>query len=377
MAITIRSIIEAALRAGNPMNPAILADLCRSAGIDAPATAASAAVAISNVRKALGLPGPRSRKEPEEFVVEGAETAPEPEPEPEPTPAVVRGYENGQIPPVDRTMVMSDTVRTMFNVLNSQSRRGQRPKLLLTGPAGCGKSSMAQAYAAGTNRPFYSFEVMNLRETRDWFGSRGLDETGKPKWFHSQFVDAIRTPGAVILLDEINRATPSVANVLLSLLDHRAGTWFEEMKETIRVAPGVCWFATANLGRSFAGTFALDGALKDRFSTRIKCGYLDEEKELSLLISRTGIDKDTAKKLVEVAGLTRLRAESDGPESLDEGISTRTLLAACENWQAAPDGKKNLVLVPSIVNIYPDAGGEASQASQVLQLLIGKFGPLA
>ena len=374
MAITIRSLIETALRAGNPMNPAILADLCRSAGIDAPATAASAAVAISNVRKALGLPGPRSRKEPEEFVVEGAETAPEPVVEETHAP---RGYENGMVPPIDKTLVIPEITRTMFNVLHRRAQAGQRPKLLLTGPAGCGKSSMAQAFAAFTRRPFFEFAVPNTRESRDWFGSRGLDDKGRPNWFLSQFVDAIRTPGAVILLDEVNRATPTVANVLLPLLDHRAGTYFEEAKTALRVAPGVVWFGTANEGRSFAGTFLLDGAFRDRFSTRIKCDYLTEKEEIALLIARTGIGHDVAQKLVEVAGLTRLRAQAEGPEALDEGISTRSLLEAAQNWAYAPEGKGNHVLVPSLVNAYPDAGGEASQASQVLQLLIGKFGPLA
>jgi nitric oxide reductase NorQ protein len=325
-------------------------------------------VTISIVKKALGL-GRKASPAP-------VDDAPMAEAEADHAPAPATEWSNGDVPVADPTMVMSQGLRTMFNVVHSQSKRGLRPKLLMTGPAGCGKSSLAQQFAGMTRRQFFSFEVPNVRESRDWFGCKGIGDDGRPRWFESQFAHAIRTPGSVILLDEVNRATPAVANVLLALLDHRAGTYFEELQAMIRVSPGVVWFGTANIGRQFAGTYALDGAFRDRFSTRVPVTYLGSDEEINLLISRTGIDKDTAASLVEVAGITRQRSMSDGTDALCEGISTRALLCAAQNYKDAPEGKGRLTLPFSLAYSYPSEGGENSEQAAVLSLLAGKFGEL-
>jgi MoxR-like ATPase len=159
-------------------------------------------------------------------------------------------------------------------------------------------------------------------------------------------------------------------------LDHRAGTYFEELQQMVRVAPGVCWFGTANIGRSFAGTYALDGAFRDRFSTRVPVTYLGVEEETNLLHSRTGIDKEVAKALVDVANITRTRAMSDGADALSEGISTRSLLTAATNYKYAPEGKGPQTLPFSLAYAYPAEGGENSEQAAVLSLLAGKFGEL-
>lgn len=371
MAVTIKSIVESLLTSGVRPDLEAVASACAEAGISPP-TAGSLAVTVSLVRKSLGL----GRKAKEPMVEEATEEATAPTPAPVAEKPASTGWSNGDVPRSDPTMVMSAGLRTMFNCIHAQSRVGNRPKLLLTGPAGCGKSSLAQQFAGMTRRPFYSFEVPNIRESRDWFGSKGIGDDNRPKWFESQFIHAIRTPGAVILLDEVNRATPAVANVLLALLDHRAGTYFEELQTMVRVAPGVVWFGTANIGRSFAGTYALDGAFRDRFSTRVPVTYLGVEEETNLLVARTGIEKGVAASLVEVANITRTRAMSDGTDALSEGISTRSLLQAAMNYRFAPEGKGPQTLPFSLAYAYPSEGGENSEQAAVLSLLAGKFGEL-
>lgn len=283
------------------------------------------------------------------------------------------------IPKLDNTFFISEEVEVLFEQLKNLSNEGNNPKALMAGPKGCGKTSISEYFAAKYNRPFFDFYCPTIRESRDWFGVKGVDnENGfiQPKWFESLFVKALRIPKAVINLDEINRVVPSVGNVLLPLMDHRRKVYFEELNREITVAEGVTWFATANEGRDYSGTFALDDAFRDRLSSRIEVDYLNPDAEKQLLIQRTGIDADIADRLVQVATVTRQKAVAkDRRNSIGMAISTRMLIAASDGYRAS--GNKKLSLKYNLANHFKIDGGDTSDRAVVLSLLIGKFGDLS
>jgi nitric oxide reductase NorQ protein len=136
----------------------------------------------------------------------------------------------------------------------------------------------------------------------------------------------------VILLDEFNRAADHVRNSLMPLLDHRRQSFVEEVGETLKVGPGTVFIATMNEGLDYSGTHTTDKAMKDRFIRRIELSYLPEDKEIQVLLDKApGLNKNDARKLVELANVVRSKATGFGG-TLSETISTRRLIATAQDF---------------------------------------------
>ena len=89
----------------------------------------------------------------------------------------------------------------------------------------------------------------------------------------------------MILLDELSRAHPDAWNILMTVLDSgQRYLRLDEQKEqaTIKVAEGVTFIATANIGNEYTSTRVMDKALMDRF-TIVEMDVLNEEEESTLL----------------------------------------------------------------------------------------------
>lgn len=271
-------------------------------------------------------------------------------------------------PEIDETFIISNDKRSLFYSLVKLSQTtGVPPNVLLTGAQGCGKTETVSQFAAGLGLPVLKINCSLVREARDWFGYKTA-EAGTVSWVKSQFSEAVEAGNVVILMDEITRATPVVLNSLFPLLDHNRQSFIEEIKELLKVGPNVFFFATANIGAKFTGTYGrIDSALADRFAVRINVDYLSAKEETELLCSRTGIDPDTAGKLVTIANTIRSKNQTGG--TLTETISTRTLLDAATFYKLM--GKDSFEF--TIVSQFSKEGGANSEQAQVLQTIQGQF----
>jgi nitric oxide reductase NorQ protein len=270
-------------------------------------------------------------------------------------------------PDVNETYFIDESISSLFQRMADLAAQSTQ-KALLVGPHGAGKTEMAMQFAARTGKPMLIMDCANLREPRDWFGSKNV-EKGKVVWRESQFDRAVSEGGHVILLDEINRVHPVVLNTLIPLLDGRGFTYLEEKGDIIRVGPGTVFFASANEGASYTGTSAMDVALRDRFFRVIEVKYLESERETELLVNRTGIARKDADKLVHIAN--QIRTKSQGvSSSFSQGFSTRQLIAAAEDF--VHGGKDTLTF--TMTNLFSPEGGTNSERAAVLQLIQGKFG---
>ena len=92
--------------------------------------------------------------------------------------------------------------------------------ILMTGPAGCGKTMAAKSLVNALDRPDFYFNLGATQDPRSTLIGNTHFEKSKGTYFsESLFVKAISTPDAVILLDELSRAHPDAWNILMTVLD--------------------------------------------------------------------------------------------------------------------------------------------------------------
>ena len=204
--------------------------------------------------------------------------------------------------------------------------------MMMTGPAGCGKTMAAKAVVNSLDRPDFYFNLGATQDPRATLIGNTHFDSGKGTYFSkSLFVEAISTPNAVILLDELSRAHPDAWNILMTVLDY--GQRYLRLDEadgsdTIKVADGVTFVATANIGNEYTSTRVMDKALMDRF-TIVEMDVLNEADETSLLnYMFPNVDSQLLSNVAKIATLTRTESNSETAR-ITSGISTRTTVELC------------------------------------------------
>lgn len=273
-------------------------------------------------------------------------------------------------PALDPTFRMAPTLRRYMGQIAAAAQGGSIEQMRLVGPAGCGKTEAAMQLAAMAGFDVLVMDCSIVREPRDWFGSKTV-KGGSIAWQDSQFVRAVQRGNVVIVLDEANRASLTVGNALLPLLDRRRATLVEERGSVVRVAPGTVFVATMNEGAAYTGTGPMDAALRDRFPRVIEFTYLPAADEARLLVDRTGCTEAHAKALVEVANKTR--TTTAGIPQFGTTLSTRQLIAAAADLRLVGPGS----LAYTVANLFSAEGASDSERAAITALLVGKFGPLA
>ncbi len=226
-----------------------------------------------------------------------------------------------RIPPLDPNYFILDEDRANLERFHKMSER-HPVNILTTGTQGCGKSTLVRQFAHIYQRPMATFQVGLLLESGQLFGQQRL-KGGETYYQEFLFPKAIRTPGCVVHLEEINRSeTPHALNELFSVLSEDRSIWIDELG-FVEVAPQVIFFATMNEGDEFTGTEALDAALKDRFY-RIHLEYLPHDVEKEVLVRKTGLDLSQTDEVLRIVNGIR------NNEQLGIGVSIRHSLMIAE-----------------------------------------------
>jgi MoxR-like ATPase len=138
---------------------------------------------------------------------------------------------------------------------------------------------------------------------------------------------------------------------------------------TVKVADGVTFVATANIGNEYTATRQLDKALHDRF-TVIEVDLLNEEEEFGLLkYMFPTVDSDSLNNVAKITSLTRVEALSENAR-IASGVSTRT---SVEIAGLLFDGFS--LLEAADITIYPqyDATGGVDSERTFVKQIVQKF----
>jgi MoxR-like ATPase len=216
-----------------------------------------------------------------------------------------------------------------------------RGHVLLQGPPGLGKTLLSKSLAAALGGNFRRVQGTADLMPSDIIGIHIFDTAKREFEFRPGplFAD-------VLLVDEINRASPKTQSALLEAMEERQVT---VERKTYALPPQFLVIATQNPG-DFEGTYPLPESQLDRFMLRIDMTYPDRTDEQAILTQYAALSAPLAgsQQAVSQAMLEEARAAVDevhvAPELLGYildlaqasrqhahltlGLSTRGALAA-------------------------------------------------
>jgi len=195
-----------------------------------------------------------------------------------------------------------------------------RMPVLLKGPTGCGKSRFVEYMAWKLQKPLISVACNEDMTASDLVGRFLLDATGT-KWQDGPLTTAARI-GAICYLDEIVEARQDTTVVIHPLTDHRRQLPLEKKGELVNAHPDFQIVISYNPGYQSIMK-DLKQSTKQRFGA-MSFDYPPSEMESEIIAHETGVDRDTAEKLVQIAE----RSRNLKGHGLDEGMSTRLLIYA-------------------------------------------------
>ncbi len=259
-----------------------------------------------------------------------------------------------------------------WKLLVRSALRGKN--VLMLGDKGEGKTMAAYALKNALGRPFFTFNFGNTQDAQTALIGKTHLDMQKGTWFNeSEFVKAIQTPNAVILCDEISRMSEDASNILFSVFDENQR--YLRINEStgvnsIAVAKGVCFVATANIGFQYTGTRKLDAAMFDRW-VKIEVDHLSKADRMSILKNLfPDLTDYIVETIADIADKIRENYESDDPK-FTTTFSTRMCITLAELLY---DGFEFLAAVEKTV--YPEYSAEGNMQSErtyVKQIVQGLY----
>ncbi len=205
--------------------------------------------------------------------------------------------------------------------------------ILLDGPQGSGKTTLAYAIAESLGMEFVLFNCAAVVEATDFMSTLQVRaaEGGTPVTdfvptdLRRAILEAQQKPARrfLVFLDELNRCPEPARNALMPALDSTRKVFDPVTNAFLEIPSNVQFVAAVNRGRAFSGTFGIDAAQLDRFAP-LQVDYLPAAEEVKLLCGRhPEVSKTRIRQVVDLAN--KLRSS----EELTRGLSVRATEEVC------------------------------------------------
>lgn len=250
-------------------------------------------------------------------------------------PNVVSEHEYAQIPAKDKHYVAFGEFKMIEKIISS----GKFFPVFISGHSGNGKTFMVEQVCAKVKRPMIRVQMSRETDEDDLIGGFRLIE-GETKFMKGPVLRAMEL-GAILLIDEADRADPGKAMCLQGILEGKP-YYMKKTGEIVTAAPGFNVIVTANTkgrgsddGRYVAATM-LDDAWLERFPITIEQEYPAPSIEKKILTNylsddtMTDNDKSFVEHLVVWSEIIR-KTFTEG--AIDELISTRRLVHIAQTYR--------------------------------------------
>ena len=246
----------------------------------------------------------------------------------------------------------------------------RQKNILLIGESGTAKTLAARCVASALKRDLFITNCGSSQDARAVLIGNTVYKKEIGTVFHpSAFVKAITTPNTIILLDELSRSTHDYLNIILPTIDPTQRTLRldeDSVSTLIKVADGVCFIATSNVGNAYTATKIIDKAIIRRFPIKLEMPPLsgDEMKHLFgiLFSSRTDEEIKLMKTLTAISDDLIAQCNME-----DAKISTFISAASLvEMAELVMDGfNLEEIAEAAIYSEYPEEGGADSERNFV------------
>lgn len=192
--------------------------------------------------------------------------------------------------------------------------------VMLKGPTGCGKTRFIRHMAHRLGRPLISVACHDDLTASDLIG-RFLIRGDDTVWVDGPLTQAVRS-GAICYLDEVVEARKDTTVVIHPLTDDRRRLRIDRTGEVLQAPPEFMLVISYNPGyQSLLKN--LKQSTRQRF-VALEFTFPPREAEIAIVRHETGVDQETATRLVRIGELIRNLKEA----GLEEPASTRLLVYA-------------------------------------------------
>ena len=264
-------------------------------------------------------------------------------------PAVMPKTTINLIPEIDENYVPFGNYKDVKKIIQSKIFY----PVFITGLSGNGKTKMVEQICANLKREYIRVNLTVESDDDSLIGGFRL-ESGNTVFFNGPVIEAMER-GAILLLDEIDLATPAKIMCLQSILEGN-GYLIKKTGRFVKPAPGFNIIATANTKMQgdpdgkFIATNIMNSAFIDRWCLVFEQEYPTPATEKKIIMnfmkSLNCVDEEFADKLIIFAETVRKTFKDGGVEDV---VTTRKLIHIIQAFSIFGNRKKAIELT---MNIY-------------------------